>query len=101
MRQLRRMLQRVLCERPLHGALTTHPVALARKTEALHQRYGPRSFSLDTRSALVPHGSHAYEPSSEGVDFKSLGALLGSCAAQYRNPSGKPLLESAKLGQGY
>lgn len=56
--------------------------------------------SLDTRSASVPDGSYAFEPSSAGVDFKSLGALLGTCAAQYRNPSGKPVFDCKKVAAG-
>jgi hypothetical protein len=53
--------------------------------------------SLDTRDASIPDGSYPYEPNSEGIDFKSLGALLGSCAAQYKNPAGKPVLDCAKV----
>jgi hypothetical protein len=43
--------------------------------------------------AAAPDGSWRYEPIGGGVDFKSLGALLGTCASQYRNPASKPVLD--------
>jgi hypothetical protein len=53
--------------------------------------------SLNTKDAATPDGSWLYEPSSDGIDFKSLGAMLGTCSAKYRNPASKPLFDCAKL----
>ncbi len=53
--------------------------------------------SIDVKSPSVPDGSYLFEPASDGVNFKTLGALLGSCAAQYRNPDSRPLLDCAKV----
>lgn len=53
--------------------------------------------TFNTKDAAVPDGSWRFTPLSSGIEFKTLGALLGSCAAQYRNPAGKPVLDCAKL----
>lgn len=50
-----------------------------------------------TFSPATPDGTYLFQPSGDGIDFRSLGALLGTCAAQWRNPASKPVLDCAKL----
>ncbi|RLB47104.1 MAG: hypothetical protein DRJ42_26190 [Deltaproteobacteria bacterium] len=47
--------------------------------------------------ASTPDGEYLYEPSQPNIDFKDLGALLGSCASQYQNPNGRPLLDCDRV----
>jgi hypothetical protein len=68
----------------------------ARLKEA-HDSYGVPSPAYDIFAASTPDGSYSYDPSGSGLDFKDIGLLLGSCVAQYRNPSSRPLLDCEKV----
>ena len=43
-------------------------------------------------------GDYAIEPNGPGIDVKDLGLLLGACAAPYRNATGQPILDCARVG---
>jgi hypothetical protein len=45
----------------------------------------------------TPDGTYAYEPAGDGLQFRSLGALLGQCAAEWRNPASKSVINCAKI----
>ena len=45
----------------------------------------------------TPDGDYAIEPNGPGIDVKDLGLWLGACAAPYRNASGQPLLDCARV----
>jgi hypothetical protein len=64
-----------------------------------HTSFGsPQNDSaLRVRDSDVPDGSYWFELWTEGIEWKTLGALLGSCAAQYRNPASEPVLDCAKI----
>ncbi len=47
--------------------------------------------------AGTPDGDYAIEPNGPGIDVKDLALLLGTCVAPYRNPSGRPLLDCARV----
>jgi hypothetical protein len=48
----------------------------------------------------TPDGTYAYEPGGAGIWVNDLGLALGSCASQYRNPTGRPILDCARVLQG-
>jgi len=50
-----------------------------------------------TFDAATPDGAYAYEPAGDGLAFRSLGALLGLCVSQWRNPASKPVLDCDKI----
>ena len=45
----------------------------------------------------TPDGTYAYEPGGNGIHFTELGLPLGTCASQFRNPSGQPVLDCARV----
>jgi hypothetical protein len=45
----------------------------------------------------APDGTYPYEPSGDGLAFGDIGVFLGACAAPYRNPATRPLLDCARL----
>jgi hypothetical protein len=47
----------------------------------------------DLFSPGAPDGDYDYEPGGEGIDFKDLGLVLGLCAAQYKNPATREVLD--------
>lgn len=53
--------------------------------------------TFKTADASIPDGSYLFEPAGTGIDFKVLGALLGTCASQYKNPASKPVLDCDKI----
>jgi hypothetical protein len=50
-----------------------------------------------TFDAQTPDGAYTYEPTGDGLQFRSLGALLGLCASEWRNPASKPVIDCNKL----
>ncbi len=53
--------------------------------------------TFNTADASIPDGTYPFAPSGSGIDFKLLGALLGSCASPYANPASKPILDCDKI----
>jgi len=47
--------------------------------------------------AATPDGTYAYDPPNIGLFYRDLAMLIGSCASQYRNPTGRPLLDCKRL----
>jgi hypothetical protein len=47
--------------------------------------------------AQTPDGTYPYEPSGDGLAWNDIGVLLGACAAPYRNPQGRAILDCGKL----
>ncbi len=47
--------------------------------------------------ASTPDGAYAYQPSGEGLHFRSIALAMGTCFAQYRNPTSRPVLDCARL----
>ncbi len=45
----------------------------------------------------TPDGTYAYEPGSNGLHFTEMALLLGTCASQFRNPAGQPVLDCARV----
>lgn len=72
----------------LHGQLdVAHQTLLAPANDPVYATFQPSTAD----------GSYAYQPAGDGLDFRMLGALLGACAAEWRNPASKPALDCAKL----
>jgi hypothetical protein len=68
----------------LHLALQTY---LAPGTEATYRLF----------DAATPDGSYPFEPGGDGLSFQDIGVMLGACAAPYRNPATRPLLDCTQL----
>ena len=49
----------------------------------------------------TPDGTYAYEPGGDGLSFLDVGVLLGQCAAPYRNPTTRTMLDCAKLAAAF
>lgn len=47
--------------------------------------------------AGTPDGDYVLEPNGPAIDIKDLALLLGACVAPYRNPTGQPLLDCARV----
>lgn len=47
--------------------------------------------------AATPPGQYAFIPGGLGMKFRSLALALGSCASRYRNSTGSPLLDCARV----
>ncbi|HSO35851.1 MAG TPA: hypothetical protein VLT33_25150 [Labilithrix sp.] len=45
----------------------------------------------------TPDGGYVFTPEGEGIDFRFLAALAGTCVAGYRNPTTMPLLDCSRL----
>ena len=72
----------------LHKQLdVAHQTFLAPSNDVVYRSFDPKT----------PDGSYLYEPDGDGIDFETLGALLGQCAAEWRNPASKPVLDCAKV----
>lgn len=72
----------------------------------IHQAYvGMRDAShapsLHVFDPSVPDGTYAYDPPNEGFYHFDLGLLLGACASPLRNPSGRPVLDCARLAAAF
>jgi hypothetical protein len=55
----------------------------------------PKSYRVF--DAATPDGAYAFEPGGEGLRWVSLALLVGTCSAQYLNPTSTPALDCAKL----
>jgi hypothetical protein len=80
--------------------LTWREVAfLHQQIDLAHQTYLDASNDLVYRSfdPATPDGAYNYAPVGDGLKFESLGALLGQCVAQWRNPASKPVLDCDKV----
>lgn len=56
----------------------------------------PRS-TYDVFDSATPDGAYPFEPIGDGLAFGSIGSLIGECAAPYRNPATRPVLNCARL----
>ncbi len=80
--------------------LTWREVAfLHQQIDLAHQTYLDPSNDVVYRSfdPATPDGSYLYAPAGDGVKLESLGALLGQCVAEWRNPASKPALNCDKI----
>ncbi len=80
--------------------LTWREVAfLHQQIDLAHTSYLDPSNDAVYRSfdPATPDGAYVYEPVGDGIGFTSLAALLGQCAAQWRNPASKPVLNCDKV----
>lgn len=70
----------------------------ARLAEA-HDSYtaASQSANYDLFAATTPDGDYSFDAAGSGLDFKDIGVLLGTCAAQYRNPKGTPVLDCERV----
>ena len=72
----------------LHTQLDlAHQTLLAPSNDVVYKTFDP----------ATPDGAYTYEPTGDGVQFRSLGALLGQCAAEWRNPASKPVINCDKI----
>jgi hypothetical protein len=55
---------------------------------------------LHVFDAATPDGAYAFQPSGSGVNFRSLGLLLGACASPWRSPTSEPLLDCDRVREG-
>ena len=89
----------------LHAAnagvpLTWREVAyLHQQIDLAHQTYlaAANDVVYKVFDPSTPDGTYAYQPGGDGLDFRSLGALLGTCASQWRNPASKTVLNCDKV----
>ena len=89
----------------LHSAnagvpLTWRDVAfLHTQIDLAHQTYLDPSNDAVYKSfdPATPDGSYVYQPAGQGLNFTSIAALLGQCAAEWRNPASHPVLNCDKL----
>jgi hypothetical protein len=80
--------------------LTWREVAwLHQQIDLAHQTYLAPSNDVVYKSFVqgTPDGSYLYEPAGDGFSFAFIGALLGTCASQWRNPASHPVLDCAKI----
>jgi hypothetical protein len=80
--------------------LTWREVAyLHTQIQTAHTMYTATTNDLvyKTFAAGTPDGKYAFEPNGDGLDFPSIGALLGQCVAQWRNPASKPVLNCDRV----
>lgn len=72
---------------------------LHQQIDLAHQTYlAPQNAVIyKTFDPSTPDGTYLYEPPGDGLDWRSIGALLGSCVSQWRNPASKPVLNCSKL----
>lgn len=66
----------------------------ARIAEA-HAAFDPSLPDWDLRAA--PDGDYRFEPPSAGIDWKDLGLLLGLCAGQWVDPSGRAVIDCDRV----
>lgn len=89
----------------LHSAnagvpLTWREVAFMHaQIDLAHQTYLDPSNDVvyKTFDPSTPDGSYLFQPNGQGLHFTSIAALLGQCAAEWRNPASKPVLDCDKL----
>jgi hypothetical protein len=66
---------------------TAHTTLLDPSNDAVYRTFDP----------ATPDGAYLYEPTGDGLSFRSLGALLGQCASQWRNPASKSVINCDKI----
>lgn len=85
----------------VHAANAGVPLT-SREVRFLHERIAEAHASYLDAGALGQYdlfaangadGDYAFEPGGEGIDFKDIGVLLGLCAAQYKNPTTREVLD--------
>lgn len=47
--------------------------------------------------AATPDGTYAYDIGAAGMFYSDIGLLIGSCASPYRNATGRPMVDCARL----
>lgn len=47
--------------------------------------------------AATPDGTYSYDIGAAGMFYSDIALLIGSCASPYRNPTGRPLVDCARL----
>jgi hypothetical protein len=89
----------------VHAANAGVPLT-SREARWLHDRIAEAHASYLDAAALGQYdlfspagadGDYAYEPGGEGIDFKDIGLFLGLCAAQYKNPQTREVLDCAAV----
>jgi hypothetical protein len=72
---------------------------LHQQIDLAHQTYlAPQNAVVyKTFDPSTPDGTYLYQPSGDGFDWRSIGALLGTCVSQWHNPASKPVLNCDKL----
>jgi hypothetical protein len=65
--------------------------------EQAHESFPVDHPMLRVFDPATPDGTYPYAPYGSVIRFRSLGLLLGSCVAQYRNPASKPLLDCPRV----
>ncbi len=89
----------------IHSVNTGLPLT-SREVRWLHDRIreahttyldGRNAGTLAAQEPGAPDGTYAFEPTGAGLHFNDIGALLGSCAAQFRNPDTRPVLDCARV----
>jgi hypothetical protein len=80
--------------------LTWREVAyLHQQIDLAHQTYLDPSNDLIYRTfdPATPDGSYLFRPPGDGINFVSLGAMIGLCSSQWLNPASKPVLNCDKV----
>jgi hypothetical protein len=78
--------------------LTSREVAwLHAQLEIAFAGYDTSGAEWHVFEAGTADGDYALEPNGPGIDVKDLGLWLGACAAPYRNATGQPLLDCARV----
>lgn len=78
--------------------LTSREVRFAhRQIDVAHGSYLDASRAVHYRLREAPDGDYPLTPPGDGIEFRDLGLPLGSCAARYRNPGSRPLLDCDRL----
>ncbi len=47
--------------------------------------------------AATPDGMYSYDVGAAGMFYSDIGLIIGSCASPYRNPTGRPIVDCARL----
>jgi hypothetical protein len=80
--------------------LTWREVAyLHAQIDKAHQTYTDPANDVvyHTFDPTTPDGSYLYEPAGDGLKFRTIGALLGLCVSEWKNPASKPALNCDKI----
>lgn len=56
-----------------------------------------RPATYDVFDPATPDGEYPYEPGGPGLNWYYLGAVLGTCASPYLNPTSKPVLDCERV----
>jgi hypothetical protein len=90
----------------LVGSANTGLPLTSREVRWVHQRIAEAydAFVTNTDPAYyrlyapaTSDGAYAFSPDPAGIDFRFLGALVGTCTARFRNPTSMPLLDCSRL----